>query len=265
MTFPSARLRFAARSTVLTGLLTILASALLAQPVSYLTIPASVPVLPGTTTITPIYATLPGYGLVQVSFCQFPPTSPCVAPLPYSNQTIPFSPNGSVGTYTWGTSATNLNTYNVTGSAVNYTVTFTFLSGPPDPTQLLLEITGLDDVTTATVSQRGNLLGQYTFPSSAATCLGTVVSTASCPTTGTVFYSDYNRTGIGDHRNTGWALFRTGAIAGSLPALTVLFDHGPGDGIGFTIGYTGTGYLEVCKSSSTRSEEHTSELQSPCN
>jgi cobalt-zinc-cadmium resistance protein CzcA len=73
--------------------------------------------------------------------------------------------------------------------------------------------------------------GQYTFtgpPSSAATCLGTVVTTASCLTTGTIFYSDYNRTGIGDPRNTGWALFQTGAIAGSPPALTVTFDHDPG-------------------------------------
>lgn len=247
----------------MTGLLTILASALLAQPVSYLTIPASVPLTPSgvTTTITPIYAALPGYGLVQVSFCQSPPGTPCVPPIGYSDQTATFaSPGGFVGTYTWGTSATDLNMFNTTGSAVNYTVTFTFLSGPPDPTQLLLVVAGLDDVTTAILSQEGTLLGQDTFPSSppsAATCLGAAYSTTSCPTipsTGTVVYSDYYASrGVGDHKNTGWALIQMGPIdlVSGIPTLTVLFDQDPEDGIGFTLGYSGTDYLEVCKSSST--------------
>jgi hypothetical protein len=105
----SARWSFAAKSIVLAGLMTIFASASFAQgPVSYLTIPAIVPST-GTsvTNTTPLATTLPGYGPVQVSWS--PATN-------YSNQTEPFSPSGAAGSYTWGTSANDLNIFAKSGN-----------------------------------------------------------------------------------------------------------------------------------------------------
>jgi hypothetical protein len=175
----------------------------------------------------------------------------------YSHQTETFSSGGVAGAYTWGTSADDFNMYNTT---TPYTVTFTFVGPAPDPTKLLLVIAGLDNVTTATVSQAGSLVGEASFPigslTTSTTCLGTAVDSTKCPSTGTVFYSDYNRNPAGhDFRNTGWALFQTGPIdlVASIPTLTVAFNQDSGDGIGVTLGYVNvpSGYIEVCKASST--------------
>ena len=278
MTFPSARAPFAARSIALFGLVMIFASASFAQgyPVSYMTIPPSVPsastetlLLPNTTnSITNKFSfltTLPGYGPVQITWnptaCS-PTTSGTT--IEWGNQSETFSPSGAAGpnplnpTYTWGTSANDLNFYNPNSDKFCYSLTFTFLGAAPDPEQLLLVVSGLDNVTTATVSQPGNLVGEWTFtPSndplygktSSKTCLDGSSQTG-CPSSGTVFYSEDN----GDSRNTGWALFQaTGPIdtMGGLPTLTLMVSQNSGDGIGFTLGYTPTGYIEVCKQSST--------------
>lgn len=39
------------------------------------------------------------------------------------------------------------------------------------------------------------------------------------------------------------------AIVSGFPTLSVTVTQQSGDGIGFTLGYTGTGYIEVCKAS----------------
>jgi hypothetical protein len=225
------------------------ASASFAQgSVAYLTIPSSVPLTGvGTQNTTPLATMLPGYGAVQVSWS---------AGTPYSNQTEQFSPNGPAGTYTWGPSANDLNIF--TTPTIKYTITFTFLGAVPDQSRLLLAVIGLDNTTTVTAAalQPWNLVGEYAFPvlsatppTTATTCLGNGVSAKSCPKSGTVFYSDYNRTG-GDSRNTGWALFQaTKSITSKTFSLQVVQDGG--DGIGFTLGYVQQPILKICKVAGT--------------
>jgi hypothetical protein len=247
MTIPSARSPFAAKSIVLPGLVMILASASFAQswPVSYMTIPASVPLTTTktTTTTTPIAVagtTLPGYGLVNVAW------SPATA---YSHQIEPFSPNGVAGPFAWGATADVLNMFANNG-AEKYTVTFTFLNGPPDPRKLLLVVAGLASGTTATVIQGAvasntavsGLLYEYQFTYAAyKTACG---CNGSSPTvlTGNVLSSGWTSTSGLDQVNTGWALFQaTSPIAidtgTRLPTLSVTVNQQLGDGIGLTLGY----------------------------
>jgi hypothetical protein len=156
-------------SLVLFALLTTFAAPAHAQSelVQYLAIPPPFPTTITASTLSsspPSKFALPGYGYVQVSWS---PT----APLPYfypQDETLVY--NKSAGTapiYTWGTDTQLIGIFNSTPNAVSYTVTYTFLSGPPDLNRLLLVVAGLlinQQSTTATVSQSGKLVGEYTIP-----------------------------------------------------------------------------------------------------
>ena len=274
-------------SRVLPLLTTIFASTSFAQlQVSYMVIPPTVPTT--ITTLTPattpfsFKAMLPGYGMVQVTL------TPCTTCTPaatlanaiiYENLLFPFTfiPSHDPLGYTWGASVSAFSLYAGNGNT-SYTLTFTFLEwAPPDPSQLLLVVAslaaaqrpppasppGLPNGTTVEVSQPGNLVGEYAFPPfgaspdpTATSCLGLIPSHNICPTAGTWFYSGYEipKYGQGDIQNTGWALFQaTGPITimSAMPTLTLNVSQQGGDGINFTLGYTPTGYIEVCKASET--------------
>jgi hypothetical protein len=65
-----------------------------------------------------------------------------------------------------------------------------------------------------------------------------------------VFYSDYNHTGAGDYKNTGWALFQATSpiiLNSGHATLSVNVAQNDQDGIGFTLGYVAGGLLKICK------------------
>jgi len=187
--------------------------------------------------------------------------------------------DGAAGAYIWDATANEftINTPNPnnTASPLVYTITFTFLSGAPDPSRLLLVADGFGGAgpytegTFAMVSQAGKLVGQNDYGTGgsntwATMCLDTAYSSSAtaCRTAGTLLYSGYSLSKVpsvwelGDANNTGWALFQpTAALLKSgipkRPTLSVNVSQAGGDGIGFTLGYAGSGYIEVCKSNST--------------
>jgi hypothetical protein len=195
---------------------------------------------------------LPGYGSVQVSWS----ATVSNAPLPYfyPQDEIP-AYNEFAGTapiYTWGTDTQMIGIFNSTPNAVSYTVTYTFLSGPPDLNRLLLVVAGLGLIngqsTTATVSQSGKLV-EFTIPFPSTSL---VSSPTSIDGIGKTLSSGYSNVPNEDQRNTGWALFQvTGVstlpVVSGNPVLTVQFSHQSGDGIGTTLGYVQKGLLKICK------------------
>jgi hypothetical protein len=182
-----------------------------AQLVQYLQVPASGTLISGS------IFNLPNYGNVQVSI---------------SGETATFFDqvngyNQSAGPYTWGTDTQRLGVLNTNSGNVNYTLNFAFLSGAPNPNDLLLNVTGLAIGTTTTVSQPGSLVAEYTFPASGFYPAG--------PSSTTVLSGQtFSSLGNADRLNTGWALDQP---SGSFTNLSLSVNQISGDGIGFTLGY----------------------------
>ena len=97
----------------------------------------------------------------------------------------------------------------------------------PNPSDLLLNVTGLAVGTTATASQAGSLAAEYTFPASGFYPGGPSSTTVL---TGQTFSS----LGNADRVNTGWALYQP---TGSFTNLQLNVLQANGDGIGFTLAY----------------------------
>lgn len=178
--------------------------------VQYLQVPAS-----GNFTSPSIF-NLPGYGNVAVTESTEPAT--------FFDQTGAY--NQSAGNYNWGTDTQRFNVLNTSQSNWDYKVTFSFLNGAPDLSRLLVAPIGLAYGTTATIDQQGSLVGEYSFG-------GTTSTTLYNP--GTMTFSSAN-----DHdpKNTGWALFQLDQSDGPISSVSLAFDQVPGDGVGFTLGYT---------------------------
>jgi len=183
-----------------------------AQLLSYLQVPSS-----GSPSLPQVY-NLPGYGNVQVSVTNN-------IPVTYFDQINGY--NQSAGGYTWGTDTQRFNILNTTGAPEQYRFDFTFLSGAPNPSDLELVVVGLAVGTTATVSQAGTLMGEYTFPASGFYPAGPSSTTNFAGLT-------FSSNGNGDPLNTGWALYQP---SGSYTNLSLLVNQINGDGIGFTLGY----------------------------
>lgn len=182
-----------------------------AQLLNYLQIPSS-----GTLTSGSVF-TLPNYGNVQVNVTNVTAT--------YFDQINGY--NQAAGPYFWGTDTQRFGILNSTSSSQAYTFNFTFQSGAPNPADLVLNVTGLANGTTAVVSQPGSLVGEYTFPASGFYPGGPSSTTVL---TGLTFSS----LGNADPLNTGWALYQP---SGSFTSLTLTVNQISGDGIGFTLGY----------------------------
>jgi len=231
-------------SVVLLGLAAIFSAPAHAQsiPVQYMVIPNPLLPLPP----APATYTLPGYGNVNVNWSVVP------ACLTFAYQAETPAYNQSAGTspvYTWGTDTQDINMFNTCTSTASYTVTFTFLNGKPNLTNLILVICGLASGTTATVSQPGNLAGEYTI-------YDTSIPANTAPTeidsTGTILSSGYPTHTTTSYKNTGWALFQVPPssallVSGGNPYLTVKFSQISADGIGTTLGYATEGTLKICK------------------
>ena len=190
------------------------------QPIQYLQVPAS-----GTFTSGSIF-NLPNYGNVQVTIAGETAT--------FFDQLNAY--NQSAGPYTWGTDTQRLGILNVNGSPVNYTLNFAFLSGAPNPSDLLLNVTGLAVGTTVTASQPETLAAEYTFPASGFYPGGPSSTTVL---TGSTFSS----LGNADSLNTGWALAQPSA---SFTNLSLNVNQISGDGIGFTLAYATPEPSSIC-------------------
>jgi hypothetical protein len=191
-----------------------------AQLIQYLQVPSS-----GTLTSGSIF-NLPNYGNVQVSIAGETAT--------FFDQLNAY--NQSAGPYTWGTDTQRLGILNLNNSTVNYTLNFAFLSGTPNPADLIVNVTGLAVGTTATMSQPGSLTTEYTFPASGFYPGGPSSTTVL---TGSTFSS----LGDADKLNTGWAL---GQASGSFTNLALSVSQISGDGIGFTLGYATPEPASIC-------------------
>jgi hypothetical protein len=183
--------------------------------------------------------TLPGYGgQVKVTWTATP------SQLYFNRVKMPAvdPPIPSVLGYTWGAGTTAINMYNsqLGVGPVSYTVTFSFLSGLPVLSKLVLVVAGLaDTTTTAVVSPTVSLLCDYQYGNFSPTSF-------IAPN---VIKSGWASGDTTDQYNTGWALFSVAALTSvSPPSLSVRFSHGSGDGIGVTLGYTvDRGLLKICK------------------
>jgi len=129
---------------------------------SYLAVPPS-GLLPGAGNDGPGVYSLPGYGNVEVTM-----TNPNPSPLgaTYFDQFNAYNEKTNNNLYSWGTDTQRFDIYNNVPSTETYQFNFTFLSGAPNPADLYFVVDGLAYGTTATVSQAGNLVGEYTFPPS---------------------------------------------------------------------------------------------------
>lgn len=165
---------------------------------------------------SPSTFSLPGYGNVAVTEGTEPAT--------FFDQTGAY--NQSAGNYNWGTDTQRLNVLNTGQANWDYKVTFSFLNGAPDLSRLLVVPVGLAYGTTATIDQQGSLVGEYSFG-------GTTSTTLYNPGTMTFSSADDH-----DPKNTGWALFQLDQSDGPISSVSLAFDQVPGDGVGFTLGYT---------------------------
>jgi len=182
-----------------------------AQVLQYLQVPAS-----GAFS-SPTTFNLPNYGNVQVSIAGTSAT--------FFDQVNGY--NQSAGPYTWGTDTQRLGVLNTSGAVQNYSLNFAFLNGAPVASDLVLVVVGLASGTTATASQAGSLVGEYTFPQSGFYPAGPSSTTVL---TGSTFSSLNDR----DPLNTGWALYQP---TGTFTNLSLSVSQINGDGIGFTLGY----------------------------
>jgi hypothetical protein len=210
---------------------------------TYLVVPPSGS-LPGAGNDGPGVYSLPGYGNVEVTMSN-PNPSPLGATYfdqlnAYNETTNNAVENAHYGSFTWGTDTQRFDVYNSVPSNETYQFNFTFLSGAPNPADLYFVVDGLAVGTTATVSQAGNLVGEYQFPYSAYYPAGPSSTTLY----GVVGPETFSSAGDGDPLNTGWALWQPSSSilnnTGTGGGGTLSFDVNqiPGDGIGFTVGYT---------------------------
>jgi len=217
---------------------------------------------------------LPGYGTVAVSLTASnfnPVTSPYTGTLYDSPseetrstgqvtnsgpaQTVSNSGTGYVGTgvptgntYTWGNDSNNIGINNQNNSDEQYTLSFDFISGTPNLSDLFLVVAGLAGTsagggTTATlapIKDIPSLVGEDHGPYANSPSSTTLLS----QTTGGWVYSSI---GDGDPVNTGWSL--TQFTGGPITSIDLDVDQIPGDGIGFSVGYVpepaSTGVLMV--------------------
>jgi hypothetical protein len=205
---------------------------------------------------------LPGYGTVAVSITASnfnPVTSQYTGTLYDSpseqtrstaqvtnsgpSQTVSNAGTSYVGTgvptgnnFMWGTNADNIGMNNLNNFDEQYTLSFDFLSGAPNLSDLFLVVAGLADSnygsgTTATLASMKDvpsLVGEDHGPYANSPSSTTLLSF----TTGGWTYSSI---GDGDPVNTGWSLTQfTGA---PITSLDLNVDQAPGDGIGFSVGY----------------------------
>jgi uncharacterized repeat protein (TIGR03803 family) len=203
--------------------------------------------------------TLPGYGLVQVTWtCSandyivlYGAGNGAGTTQPQFTYGDPYGNPYSTGGYGW-IAGPDLDIFK-SSSAPDYTVTFTFLGGPPDISRLFLDVAGLYDTSTATVSQPGYLAGEYQVPIpncggcgsgpdiSAVTLLDNTTEAPGVPgAAGLTLSSAYDPAGIyqgvGDQRNTGNALFQvTTNVAAN--TLTLTMNQAVGDGLGLSLAY----------------------------
>jgi hypothetical protein len=212
------------------------------------------------------------YGNVLVTQdCPSPPTGNVPDPVYwFANPNLMNAPNGNgsfvdletgYGPYSWAIGGC-LDLYNSAPTNISYTVNFYFLDGAPNPCSLVVSTIGLGENTTATVSQSVTFRGEYDLNAplsdgtySARTTLNGALplpSGSSGTLVGSAFGPPLNDGG--DQVNTGWALLQpnnslptTNLAAGSvqgyagpltgLSYISLLVNHEPGDGIGFTVGY----------------------------
>jgi PEP-CTERM motif-containing protein len=211
---------------------------------TYLVVPPSGS-LPGAGNDGPGVYSLPGYGNVEVTMSN-PSPSPLGATYfdqlnAYNETTNNAVENANYGSFTWGTDTQRFDIYNGVPSNETYQFNFTFLSGAPNPADLYFVVDGLAVGTTATVSQAGNLVGEYQFPYDAGYYPAGPSSTTLYGVAGPQTFSS---AGDGDPLNTGWALWQptssilSGTGTGGGGTLSFDVNQIPGDGIGFTVGYT---------------------------
>jgi len=202
-------------------LLTVVSQSSLAQTIQYMRFPAGS--VQGGTLNLPLTLQLPCYGRVQVTITPVPGVT-------FFHQTAAenSSPQNAPQ-FSWGADTDRFNVFANAGT-IDYTITFTFLDGPPDASKLLLVVAGLANGTTATVTTSpitspGTLLGEFHFPpplpggSSTTNQAGNVLSSAN----------------DGDPVNTGWALYRPQSAA--LTSVSVQMHQVGGDGLGWTLAY----------------------------
>jgi hypothetical protein len=205
---------------------------------------------------------LPGYGTVAVSLTASnfnPVTSQYTGTLYDSpseltrstaqvtnsgpSQTVSNSGTSYVGTgvptgntFTWGTNADNIGINNLNSFDEQYTLTFDFLNGAPNLSNLFLVVAGLaysngGAGTTASLTSANDvpsLVGEDHGPYANSPSSTTLLS----QTTGGWTYSSI---GDGDPVNTGWSLTQfTGA---PFTSLNLNVNQVSGDGIGFSVGY----------------------------
>lgn len=221
------------KSLIRIALVCFLATGSFAATIKYAEFPA------GTTKLDvtkPVVVTLPCYGDVRVTVTgvtantatQYNPTAPAFVNQPQT-----------VGPHSW-TSASGFGMF--LDSTTTYTVTFDFLNGVPNPSQLVLVMSGLLDGSTATLSAPVTPIGELTFPSDQLGFCGGTQLADNCPngsaptklTGGTVLSSNKQNAPGTDPRNTGWALYHPQMTT---TKLTMTMNHQIKDGLTWSLGY----------------------------
>ncbi len=159
------------------------------------------------------------------------------------SQTVSNSGTGYVGTgvptgntFTWGTNADNVGINNLNSFNEQYTLSFDFLNGVPNLSDLYLVVAGLagpndnggTTATLAAIKDLPSLVGEDHGPYANSPSSTTLLS----QTTGGWTYSSI---GDGDVYNTGWSL--TQFAGAPFTSLDLDVNQVAGDGIGFSVGY----------------------------
>lgn len=178
----------------------------------------------------PLTLDLPCYGRVLVTISPNPPTGAPGGVVFFHQTTAENQSPQDNPSIAWGADTDRFNV--LTGPATDFTITFTFLDGPPAPSRLFLIVAGLATVTTATVSTSpatspGALVGEFAFPAPPAALTSTTLLSGSTLT----------NAGDRDPKNTGWALYKIQPAA-AISSLSVAMHQAPGDGVGWTLAYT---------------------------
>jgi hypothetical protein len=177
----------------------------------------------------PLTLDLPCYGRVLVTISPNPPTgAPDGVTFFHQTSAENQSPQNNPS-IAWGADTDRFSV--LTGPATDFTLTFTFLDGPPAPSRLFLSVAGLATVTTATVSTSpatspGTLAGELTLPIPPSLLTSTTLLSGST----------LSNAGDGDPKNTGWALYQVDPAA-AISSLSVAMHQAPGDGVGWTLAY----------------------------
>ena len=194
-----------------------------AQFLQYLDFPPGT--MHGDTLNLPLTLNLPCYGRVLVTIAPTAPADPVPVATFFHQVAAENQSPQNAPQFSWGADTDRFNVFANAGP-LDYTVTFTFLDGPVDPSRLILVVVGLAAATTATITTNpptapGTLLGEFEFPTPSSTTVitGNVLSSAN----------------DGDPVNTGWALYRPQAAP--LTSVSVHMNQAGGDGVGWTLSY----------------------------